>query len=81
MKKKLFKLYVNECIEQHFIEHLRKGHNIDIKSAAEEGFKGKSDEEILKCANELKRFLLTCARGPMFIRLSLVISARVLVVI
>lgn len=58
MKKKDFKLYADECVEQDFIQHLRE-HNFNIKSASEEGLKGKPDEIILKRANETRRFLLT----------------------
>ena len=59
MRRKNFKLYADECVEQHFVDHLRVKHNFDIKSASEEGLKGKPDEIILKRANETRRFLLT----------------------
>ena len=59
MKKKKFKLYADECVEQPFVDHLRVKHNFDIKSASEEGLKGKSDEMILRHASETRRFLLT----------------------
>ncbi len=66
MRKKDFKLYADECIEQHFVDHLRRKHNVDIKSASEEGLKGKPDEIILKCANETRRFLLTYNKKDFF---------------
>ncbi len=59
MRKKHFKLYADECIEQDFIDHLRKKHNLDVRSVREEGYQGKPDEFILKRANETRRFLLT----------------------
>ena len=59
MRKKDFKLYADECIEQPFVDHLRNYHNFDVKSASEEGLRGKPDKIILKRANKTKRFLLT----------------------
>lgn len=59
MRRKEFKLYADECVGQDLVDHLRVEHNFDIKSASEEGFKGKPDELILRHANETQRFLLT----------------------
>ena len=59
MRKKDFKLYADECIEQDFIVHLRKKHNLNVRSVRVDGLKGKSDAVILKRANKTRRFLLT----------------------
>jgi len=59
MRKKDFKLYADEYIEQVFVDHLRKKHNLDVRSVREDGRQGKPDEIILKRANETRRFLLT----------------------
>lgn len=59
MRKKDFKLYADECVRQDLVVHLRDDHNFNIKSASEEGLKGKPDEIILKRANKTRRFLLT----------------------
>lgn len=59
MRKKDFKLYADECIEQYYVYHLREKHNLDVKSVIDEGLQGKADEIILKRANEQRRFLLT----------------------
>ena len=58
MRKKDFKLYADECIGQDFVDHLRGEHNLNVK-VIEERLLGKSDEKILKSANEKRRFLLT----------------------
>ena len=58
MKKKDFKLYADECIGQNFVDHLRDIHNLNVK-VIDERLRGKSDEKILKSANEKRRFLLT----------------------
>ena len=59
MRKKNFKLYADECVEQHIVDHLREDYNFDIKGVSEEGLKGKQDEIILRRAKKLRRFLLT----------------------
>ena len=59
MRKKDFKLYADECIEQYFVDYLREDLNFDIKSVREDGLQGEPDEIILKRANKIKRFLLT----------------------
>jgi len=66
MRKKDFKLYADECIEQQFVDHLREDHNLNVKSVIEEGLKGKPDELILKRANETRRFLLTYDKKDFF---------------
>ena len=66
MRLKDFKLYADECIEQYYIDHLREEHNFNVKSAIEEGLKGKSDEIVLKRANKLRRFLLTYNKKDFF---------------
>ena len=58
MRKKDFKLYADECIRQDLVDHLRGKHNLNVK-VIEERLLGKSDEKILKRANEKRRFLLT----------------------
>ena len=67
MRLKDFKLYADECVGQDFIDHLREEHNFNVKSAIEEGLKGKSDEIVLKRANKLRRFLLTYNKKDFFI--------------
>lgn len=59
MRKKDFKLYADECIEKHLVDHLREEHNFNVKSVIEDGLRGRPDHVILKRANELRRFLLT----------------------
>jgi len=66
MRKKRFKLYADECIEQDFVNHLREEHNFDVKSASEENLQGKPDKIILKRANETQRFLLTYNKKHFF---------------
>ena len=66
MRKKKFKLYADECIEQSFVDHLREKHKLDVKSANEENLQGKPDEIILKRANETRRFLLTYNKKDFF---------------
>ena len=66
MRKKDFKLYADECIEQPFIDHLRKEHNFSVKSVVEDGLRGKSDAIILKRANETRRFLLTYNKNDFY---------------
>ena len=58
MKKKDFKLLADECIGQDLVDHLREIHNLNLKFI-EERLRGKTDEKILKSANEKRRFLLT----------------------
>ena len=66
MRKKQFKLYVDECIEQGFVDHLREKHNLDVNSASEENLQGNPDKIILKRANETRRFLLTYNKQDFF---------------
>ena len=66
MRKKIFKLYADECIEQGFVDHLREKHNLDVKSASEENLQGNPDKIILKRANETRRFLLTYNKKDFF---------------
>jgi len=66
MRKKKFKLYADECIEQGFVDHLREKHNLDVKSASEENLQGNPDKIILKRANETRRFLLTYNQKDFF---------------
>lgn len=66
MRKKDFKLYADECIEQHFVNHLREEHNLKIKSVIEEGLQGTPDEMILRRANETRRFLITYNKKDFF---------------
>jgi len=66
MRKKDFKLYADECIEQDFVDHLREEHNLDVKSASEENLQGKPDKTILKRANDTRRFLLTYNKKHFF---------------